>query len=62
MLSNIYFDTVTAYITKSSNAQPFINDYFGNIPFVVLLLLRLGAVETTLVLKNRQLSNSVIGT
>ena len=62
MLSNIYFDTVTAYIIKSSNALPFINDYFGNIPFVVLLLLRSGAAETTLVLKNRQLSNFVIGT
>ena len=32
MLSNIYFDTVTAYIIKSSNALPFINDYFRNIP------------------------------
>ena len=41
------FDAVTAYIVKSSYALPFINDYFRNlIPFVALLLLRSGDVET----------------
>ena len=46
MLSNIIFDAVTAYIGKSSTALPFINDCFRNLPFVVLLLLRLGDVGT----------------
>ena len=46
MLSNIIFDAVTAYIGKSSTSLPFINDCFRNLPFVVLLLLRLGDVET----------------
>ena len=40
------FDAVTAYIGKSSNALPFISDYFHNLLFVALLLLRLGNVET----------------
>ena len=40
------FDAVTAYIGKSSNALPFINDYFRNLPFVALFLLRSGDVET----------------
>ena len=42
------FDAVTAYIGKSSNALPFINDYLRNLPFVALLLLRSGDVETNL--------------
>ena len=40
------FYAVSAYIGKSSNDLLFINDYFRNLPFVVLLLLRLGDVET----------------
>ena len=40
------FDAVTAYIGKSSNTLPFINDYFCNLPFVALLPLRSGDVET----------------
>ena len=40
------FDAVTAYIEKSSNTLPFINSYFCNLPFVELLQLRSGNVET----------------
>ena len=35
-----------AYIKKSSNILVFINDYFRNLPFVVLVLLRSDNVET----------------
>ena len=42
----LFFCTVTAYIGKSSNAPLFINDYFCNLPFAALLLLRSGDVET----------------
>ena len=42
----LFFYAVTAYIQKSSNALLFINDYFRNPPFVALLLLRSGDVET----------------
>ena len=41
-----FFCTATAYIGKSSNAPLFINDYFCNLPFAALLLLRTGDVET----------------
>ena len=41
-----FFCTATAYIGKSSNAPLFINDYFCNLPFAALLLLRSGDVET----------------
>ena len=41
-----FFYAVTAYIGKSSNALLFINDYFRNLPFAALLLLRSGDVET----------------
>ena len=40
------FYAVSAYIGKSSNVLLFINYYFRNLPFVVLLLLRSGAAET----------------
>ena len=40
------FYAVSAYIGKSSNALPFISDYFHNLPFVALLLLRSSDVET----------------
>ena len=43
-LLSIY--VVTTYFGKSSNAPLFINDYFRNPPFVALLLLRSGDVET----------------
>ena len=52
MFSNIcflktsFFYAVAAYIGKSSNALLFINDYFRNLPFAALLLLRSGDVET----------------
>ena len=42
----LFFYAVTAYIRKSSNALPFINDYFRNPPFVALLLLWSDDVET----------------
>ena len=41
----LFFYAVTAYIEKSSNALLFINDYFRNLPFVSLLLLRSGDIE-----------------
>ena len=39
------------------NVPRFINDYFRNLPFAVLLLLRLDDVETNPGPKNRQCSN-----
>ena len=42
----LFFYAFTAYIGKSSNALLFINDYFRNLPFVSLLLLRSGDIET----------------
>ena len=41
----LVFYAVTAYMGKSSNALLFINDYFRNLPFVSLLLLRSGDIE-----------------
>ena len=48
----LFFYAVTAYIGKSSNDLLFINDYFLNLTFVTLLLLRSGDVETNLCPKN----------
>ena len=42
----LFLYDVTAYIGKSCNALLFNNDYFRNLPFVVLLLLRSRDVET----------------
>ena len=56
------FYAVTAYFEKSSNALLFINDYFRCLPFVALLLIRSGDVETNPGPKNRKLSNFVTGT
>ena len=42
----LFFYAVTAYTGKSSNALLFINDCFRNLPFVALLLLTSGDVET----------------
>ena len=42
----LFFYAFTAYIGKSSNALLFINGYLRNLPFVALLLLRSGDVET----------------
>ena len=42
----LFLYALAAYIEKSCNALSFINDYFCNLPFLVLLLLRSGDVET----------------
>ena len=42
----LFLHADAVYIEKSCNVLLFINDYFCNLPFVVLLLLRLGDVET----------------
>ena len=44
----LFLYALAAYIEKSCNVLSFINDYFCNLPFVVLLLLRSGDVETNL--------------
>ena len=44
----LFLCAVVAYIGKSSNVLFFINNYFRDLPFVVLLLLRPGDVETNL--------------
>ena len=41
----LFFYALTTYSEKS-NTVLFINDYFRNLPFVALLLLRSGDVET----------------
>ena len=56
------FYTVTAYFGKSSNALLSISDYFRNLPFVVLLLLRSGDVETNPDPKKSSVINFVTGT
>ena len=40
------FHDVTAYIEKSCNVLILINDFFSNLPFAVLPVLRSGDVET----------------
>ena len=42
----LFLYAVAAYIKRSCNVILFINDYFHNLPFVVLLLLTSGDVET----------------
>ena len=42
----LFFSAVTAYVGKSSNSLLFINNYFCILPFVALLLLRLGDAGT----------------
>ena len=42
----LFLYAFAAYIGKSCNALFFINDYFRNLGFVVLLLLRSGDIET----------------
>ena len=42
----LFVYAVTGYIGKLGNDLLFINDYFRNLPFVTLLLLRSGDVET----------------
>ena len=44
----LFLCAVVAYTGKSSNVLFFINNYFRDLPFVVLLLLRPGDVETNL--------------
>ena len=62
MPSNIIFDAVTAYIRKSSTALPFINNCSRNLPFVALLLLRLGDVKTKPGRKKSSVIKFLIGT
>ena len=57
----LFLYAATAYIGKSCNVLLFINDYFCNLPLWYCYYLDRVMLKQTLVQKNRQLSNFVIG-